>query len=251
MPHPSTLDQTARSAAGSATVARPARDVRGHLSRARHPAAVPVLLSLAVFTAYALLSLREHARFGTTGYDLGIFGQAVRAMAELRPPASEIRTATAPDSFTGSAYPLLGDHFHPVLALLAPLYALVPRVETLLLAQSALVATSTYVVARTAARHLRQPFTPALIGAAYGLSWGLQQLVAFDFHEVAFAVPLLALACAALLDGRWTPAAWWAGALLFVKEDLGATTAVFGLLLARHHRRAGLTLTVTATAELC
>jgi uncharacterized membrane protein len=30
------------------------------------------------------------------------------------------------------------------------------------------------------------------VGVAYGLSWGLQRAVDFDFHEVAFAVPLLA-----------------------------------------------------------
>ncbi|MCX4981529.1 DUF2079 domain-containing protein [Streptomyces sp. NBC_00572] len=204
---------------------------------------VPALLAAVFLALYAVFALREHARFRTTGYDLGIFGQAVRAYAEGRAPASEIRAATAPAGFTGDAYPLLGDHFHPVLALLAPLYRLAPHVETLLVAQAALVALAMYVLARTAQHHLpARKFAPVAIGTACGLGWGTQALIGFDFHEVAFAVPLLALACRAYLDGRTRAAACWAAALLLVKEDLGATAAVFGLLLVRQDRRTGLVL---------
>ncbi|MFD3536266.1 DUF2079 domain-containing protein [Streptomyces sp. NPDC058664] len=204
----------------------------------------PALLSAGFLVLYAVFALREHARFRTTGYDLGIFGQAVRSWAEGRAPASEIRAATAPAGFAGDAYPLLGDHFHPVLALLAPLYRLVPRVETLLVAQAALVALGVYVTARAAQRHLPERKSAAVVvGAACGLGWGTQQLIGFDFHEVAFAVPLLALACRAYLDGRTRAAACWAAALLLVKEDLGATAAMFGLLLMRQDRRTGLLLT--------
>lgn len=203
----------------------------------------PAVLSAVFFVLYAALALREHARFRTTGYDLGIFGQAVRAWSEGRLPASEIRAATAPAGFAGDAYPLLGDHFHPVLALLGPVYRLVPRVETLLVAQAALVALGVYVIARAARRHLPdRRFAPLAIGTACGLGWGTQALLGFDFHEVAFAVPLLALACRAYLDGRTRAAACWAAALLLVKEDLGATAAVFGLLLTRQDRRTGLVL---------
>ncbi|MEU7022049.1 DUF2079 domain-containing protein [Streptomyces sp. NPDC046203] len=201
-----------------------------------------------MFLVYTVYALREHARFGTTGYDLGIFDQAVRSYAEGRWPASELRTATAPPGFTGEAYPLLSDHFHPILALLAPLYLVAPHVETLLIAQAALMGVSTFVITRAAQRHLRARWAAPAIGLAYGFSWGLQQLIGFDFHEVAFAVPLLALAGSAYLEGRWVAAAWWAAALLLVKEDLGATAAVLALLLLRHHRRAGLLLGATALA---
>ena len=208
---------------------------------------LPTVLSAAVLLVYAVYALREHARFGTTGYDLGIFDQAVRSYAAGRWPASEIRTATAPPGFTGDSYPLLSDHFHPVLALLAPIYLVAPHVETLLVAQAALLACATYVITRAAQRHVAQRWAPPCLGLAYAFSWGLQQLVAFDFHEVAFAVPLLALAGRAYLDGRWVAASWWAAALLLVKEDLGATSVVFALLIVRHHRKAGLLLGAAAT----
>jgi uncharacterized membrane protein len=205
----------------------------------------PALVAAVLFALHTVFALHNHARFRTTGYDLGIFGQAVRSWAEGRLPASEIRTATAPAGFEGEALPLLGDHFHPALALLGPVYRLVPHVEVLLVAQAALVAAAVYVTGRTAQRHLPgQPSAGPLVGVACGLAWGTQTLIGFDFHEVAFALPPLALACRAYLDGRLRTAAWWAAALLLVKEDLGATAAVFGLLIAHRvrdgrERRAG------------
>ena len=70
-----------------------------------------------------------------------------------------------------------------------------------------------------------------MIGAAYGLSWGLQQMIDFDFHEIAFAVPLLACSLSALLRGKVRAAAVWALPLVFVKEDQGFTVAAIGILI--------------------
>ncbi|NUK86799.1 DUF2079 domain-containing protein [Streptomyces lunaelactis] len=213
-------------------------------ARPRHDRRTPVLVAAAVFAVYTVFALRLHAVFGTTGYDLGIFEQAVRSYAAGDLPDSEIRTASAPVGFTDDAFPLFADHFHPVLAVLAPLYRLLPHPELLLVVQAALIAVSAYAVSRAAARHVPHPAAGPVLGAAYAFSWGLQQLIGFDFHEVAFAVPLLALAGAAYLNGRWAAAAWWAGGLILIKEDLGATLLVLGLLLWRHHRRAGAALCV-------
>jgi uncharacterized membrane protein len=69
------------------------------------------------------------------------------------------------------------------------------------------------------------------IGAAYGLSWGLAQMIDFDFHEIAFAVPLLACSLSALLRGRTRAAVLWALPLVFVKEDQGFTVAALGLVV--------------------
>ena len=37
-----------------------------------------------------------------------------------------------------------------------------------------------------------------VVAAAYGLSWAIQAMVDFDFHEVAWGVPILAVAVDAL-----------------------------------------------------
>ncbi|MGW2270540.1 DUF2079 domain-containing protein [Streptomyces yangpuensis] len=176
----------------------------------------------ALFLAYTLLSLRIHERLLSHSFDLGIFVQVVRSYAEGRLPVSEIK---------GPDFPVLGDHFSPVLAVLAPLYVLWPSVKLLLVAQAALIAAGVLPLAFWARRALGSA-AAAVIGTCYGLSWGIASGVAYDFHEWAFAVPLLAFSLAALGEGRLRAAAYWALPLLLVKEDMGLTVAAIGLLIA-------------------
>ncbi|WP_240117326.1 DUF2079 domain-containing protein [Streptomyces sp. MUM 2J] len=188
-------------------------------------------LSGVLFFVYALVSLRTHERLLSNSYDLGIFEQAIRSYAHGELPVSELK---------GPDFPLLGDHFHPVLALLAPFYRVWPSPKTLLVAQAALVAASAIPLARWARRSLGLP-AGLVIGAGYGLSWGVASAVGFDFHEVAFAAPLLACSLCALGQGRLRAAAVWALPLLLVKEDLGLTVTAIGLVIAwRGNRRIGL-----------
>jgi uncharacterized membrane protein len=69
-------------------------------------------------------------------------------------------------------------------------------------------------------------------------------MVNYDFHEIAFAVPLLACSLSALVRGKTRAAVWWALPLVFVKEDQGFTLAAIGLIIALAYRRplAGLLL---------
>ncbi|WP_435850938.1 DUF2079 domain-containing protein [Streptomyces roseolus] len=191
------------------------------------PAPVPYLpyaLIAAVLTGlYFLYSWVQYDHFRTPSWDLGIFGQAVRSYAEFRVPVADIK---------GPGFPILGDHFSPVTALLAPLYWLWPSPVSLLFAQAALFAGSAVIVGRTAQQILGSRATGIALTVAYGLSWGLQEAVKSDFHEIAFAVPLLALTCRALLLGRWTAAVAWSAPLVLVKEDMGLTVAMVGAVLA-------------------
>ncbi|CAM5687065.1 hypothetical protein SCALM49S_06108 [Streptomyces californicus] len=131
---------------------------------------------------------------------------------------------------------ILGDHFSPIVALLAPLYWVWPSAAALLFAQAALFALGAAVVGRTAQQVLGGR-SGLCVTVAYGLSWGIQEAVKADFHEIAFAVPLLALVCRALLLERYTAALLWSLPLVLVKEDLGATVAVVGFLLFVYGRR--------------
>ncbi|WP_052230031.1 DUF2079 domain-containing protein [Streptomyces sp. CT34] len=199
---------------------------RGAAAHRRRPGR-PHLLAALFFAAYTALSVTKHLQLRSTGYDLGIFEQAVRAYAQLRAPVSELK---------GAGYNLLGDHFHPILATLAPLYRLFPTPLTLLTAQAALLALSVVPVTRLAIR-TTTPRLGTAIGIAYGLSWGLQKAVAFDFHEIAFAVPLLAFCLESLALRRWRTAAAWALPLVLVKEDLPLTVTAIGLYLLLSGRR--------------
>jgi uncharacterized membrane protein len=194
------------------------------------------VMAAGFFALYTVASVRQHVRLHTTGYDLGIFEQAVRSYAHGHLPHSEIK---------GPDFPLLGDHFSPILAVLAPIYRLFPSATTLLVAQSALLAVAVVPLAAWAQRALGRT-TALLIGMAYGLSWGIAQAIGFDFHEIAFAVPLISCSVCALGQGRAGAAVAWALPLLLVKEDLGLTVAVLGGLIAwLGQRRLGILTAVT------
>lgn len=78
------------------------------------------------------------------------------------------------------------------------------------------------------------------IGLAYGLSFGVQRAVRFDFHEIAFAMPLLARSMELLARRRWRAAAGWALPLLLVKEDQALTVAAIGVyVFCNGQRRIG------------
>ncbi|MFF4935310.1 DUF2079 domain-containing protein [Streptomyces griseofuscus] len=179
-------------------------------------------LAGAFAAVYAVLAVSRYVNFTTMSWDLGIFQQVVRSYAELRAPVSDLK---------GPGFDILGDHFSPVVALLAPLYRLLPGPVTLLLAQSALFGLSVLPVTRAGVRRLGRAAGLSL-GVAYGLSWGLQKAADFDFHEICFAVALIAFALEAVLDGRWRTALAWCTPLVLVKEDLGLTAAVIAALVA-------------------
>ncbi|MCX4907003.1 DUF2079 domain-containing protein [Streptomyces sp. NBC_00878] len=187
----------------------------------------PYLLAVTLFTAYTAVSVARYRYLATRSWDLGIFEQAVRAYAHLQAPVVDLK---------GPGTNILGDHFSPVIALLAPVYRVFPSPLTLLVAQAALFALSAVPVTRAAAGLLGRGRGLAL-GIAYGLSWGIQRAVDFDFHEICFAVPLIAFSLEALLARRWRRALLWALPLVLVKEDLGATVAAIALVVAVRCRR--------------
>ena len=144
----------------------------------------------------------------------------------------------------GPGFNQLGDHFSPILAVLGPVYRLFPHAQTLLVAQAVLVGLSIIPIGRAAVRLIGAAGGIA-VTVAYGLSFGIQAAVNVDFHEVAFAAPLLACAGAAALRGRWWITAAWCVPLLLVKEDLGATVAAIGVVgWFAGARRPGVTLLV-------
>ncbi|WIV60293.1 DUF2079 domain-containing protein [Amycolatopsis nalaikhensis] len=187
----------------------------------------PYVVAGVAFAGYAAWSLQRLRTFDASGFDLGIFEQAVRSYAHGHWPMSDL---------LGPGAPTLGDHFHPILALLAPFYLLWPSPGTLLLAQAFLLALSAVPVTRCASQVLGAR-RGAVVGAGYALSWGLLSAVNFDFHEICFAVPMLAFTAEHLLRERWRAAVWCALPLVLVKEDLPLTLAAVGLVLVLNRQR--------------
>jgi uncharacterized membrane protein len=194
-------------------------------------------IALAVFGAYAALSLFRLLQLNPTSWDLGIYTEYVKQYAHLQAPIVDIRAA---------GFNLLGDHFQPIVALIAPFFRVFPSAATLLVAQALLAASSVFPVSQVARDKLGAGPGRA-IAVAYGFSWGLQQMIEFDFHEIAFAVPLLAFSLSALVRDRVKAAVWWALPLVFVKEDQGFTVAAIGLAMIIAGRRANASAPATGT----
>lgn len=183
---------------------------------------VPPLIALIAALGYGLLGVQQWRSLDAPSWDLGIFTQLAKDYGTFSAPIVPIK---------GDGANLLGDHFHPILVLLAPVWWVWPSGAALLWTQALLLGASAIPLARLAIDRLGT-LPGTLVGLAYALSWGLQAAAAVQFHEIAFGVPLLALSLTALLRGRVRAAALWGGALVLVKEDLGLTVLLLGLVIA-------------------
>ena len=180
-----------------------------------------------VAAAYVVFAAWQWSQFTVKSWDLSIFAQLLDRYATLQVPIVTVK---------GDGFNLLGDHFHPLLAIFAPVYAAFPHAFTLLVIQGLCFAAAAGILARAAQRRLG-PAAGILLGIAFGLSWGLQNAAEAQFHEIALAVPLLTASLVAVLGSRWWAAAIWAAPLVFVKEDLGLTVVAVGLLIAYRARK--------------
>jgi uncharacterized membrane protein len=178
-------------------------------------------VALLALGAYFVISLFRLLQLTPGSYDFGIYTEYVKQLSQLHAPVVDI---LAP------GFNLLGNHFQVAVGVIAPFFRVVPSPATLLFFQALFAAVSVFPVA-AAGEALAGRSTGRLIGFAYGFSWGLQQMIEFDFHEVAVAVPLLAFSVSALVRRRPVAAIAWALPLVFVKEDQGFTVAAIGVLL--------------------
>lgn len=225
--------RAASPAPGGVPDSAPREPARHHSSRATIAPAIGLacsLLALAVHGAMSVAMWRYHV---VPSWDLGIFSQLAQAYSRLDIPIVDIKA---------NGFNLLGDHFHPLLILLGPLWRLAPSGLTLLLTQTVLFALAVYPLTRLAAGRLG-PGVGAACGVSFALSWGLIEASWSQFHEIAFAVPLLAWGLTWWLEGKTLRAALLLALLPFVKEDLGLTLMALAVALflragpARRERR--------------
>jgi len=182
---------------------------------------------------YSVFSYTMYYTARTAIYDLGIFYQAVKSYSDFRPGTS---IAKGLHNFGVANFSVLGDHFSPIDALLAPLLWIYNSPVDLLVAQGVLFALAIPFIwsfTRTAFGGGRM----ATLGAycvvlAYAISWQIAGAAAFNFHEVAFAPVLTAITFERLQKGKWRTAAIAMVGLLLVKEDMGFFLAGIGAGLA-------------------
>ena len=181
---------------------------------------------------YSLFSLTMFHTARTAIYDLGIFYQAVKSYSEFKPGYS---IAKGLHNFGMPDFSVLGDHWSPIDAALAPLLWIHDDPRDLLVAQAVLFALAIPFIwsfTRTALGGGRKGTIGAYcVSLAYAISWPIAGAAAFNFHEVAFAPVLTAMTLERLQKGKLKTALIAMLALLLVKEDMGFFVGGIGLCL--------------------
>jgi hypothetical protein len=128
------------------TLTRPRSEARATSgSHGRVQRALLVALALVSGSLYALEDWRRYATFQSAGYDVGIFDQGIRHYAHFEAPVSSLK---------GVGFSLLGDHFSPILAVLAPVFWIWSDTRVLGLVLGALIAASIFPVYAFSERRL-------------------------------------------------------------------------------------------------
>jgi len=151
-----------------------------------------VLLTCLMFVLYFLwLQIRRYEQLGAYAFDLGIFQQAVWLMAHMETPFVTVRGMN-----------ILGDHFTPILYLVAIPYRFWAHPFWLFLAQTVALAAGALPLYRLALRHIQKDWLAAIIAIGYLLHPALFTMLLFDFHPVLLSIPFVLWAMDAADEGR-------------------------------------------------
>jgi uncharacterized membrane protein len=195
----------------------------------RLPALVlAVAVALWVIVFFRLGALR-HDRYGTFGFDLGIYDQATWLLAFFHRPFITVR-----------GLDVFGHHMSPGLWLFAPAYWLDGGPKVLLGAQVLAQASGAFAIYLLARDVLHSRWAGCALGGALLLHPTSQYLVWEFFHPEAFAIGPLLFAYWAARTRRWH----WFWPMAFVaismKEDVALAIAVIGVIVVvRGARRIG------------
>lgn len=181
--------------------------------------ATAIVIHFAVILA---LGLFRHWGYMTSIFDLGVFDQAVWGTLH-----GDFMLNT---SIFNQAINWLGFHFHPVLLLFVPLYAIAPYPEWFALAQALALSIAAWPIFLLASRVCKSEAAGLLWTLAYLVNPFLLNAAAWDFHPVALAVPFIALGLLAIEKADSRLLFLSCLPLLFIQEQLGLTVAAFGVL---------------------
>lgn len=191
---------------------------------------VAVIVAIAAYVIYVSIhTILNHHSLGTAAYDLGLQENVLW---------NTVHGHLLYSSLMHSHY--LGVHTSFVLLAIAPIYALVPRPETLLVLQTLAVAGAAWPLFLLARRLLASPTQAAVVA----LLWLTHPAVAggnfYDFHPAALA-PLAIFSAGHLwATERWLPFWIAVAAMLTVKEDMAIAVVLIGLVtLLGPQRRVG------------
>jgi len=183
---------------------------------------VAILLFIGYCLLFSYLAIAQHESLHTHAFDLGYLDQVVWNTAHGRPFVYSLST-WAPTS--------LGEHFSPILALLAPLYWIWPDVRALLIVQTVVIALGAFPVFWLARERLKSDLAALSFSAAFLLFPALEAANMFDFHAVTLAPSFLLFAFYYMERQRYKMFLLFAVLAMACKEEIPLLISMMGLYL--------------------
>lgn len=179
-----------------------------------------VWLAVCLFIAtYGFLGVRNHWNFGTTGFDMGIYDQAMWLVAH------------GEQFMTMRGMNVWGHHNNLIMYLFAPFYRLGAGPEFLILVQAVVMGLGAIPVAKLAEVRFRSAWIGTLFAVSYLLYPSTAWLTFCNFHPEALAVtPLLF----SWWFARTRRVGWLAFSVLIAlstREEVGLVVTMTGFVL--------------------
>ncbi len=205
----------------------------------RAPLIIAVLLTVVYAAYFSWFGLGRHWKTNSGRFDLGNMEQVVWNVTHGH-------GFTMTDPYGTAQVSRLAFHADWLLLALVPIYALIPRTETLLLLQVLVVASGGLAVFLIGRKLFAAPWWGTLFTVMYLLNPGLQWATIFDFHAVTLASPLILWSIWLAMNRRYGWLAVTAGLALAAKEEIGLMLPAIGIYLwfVQRKRRWGAAMTV-------
>jgi len=179
-----------------------------------------IVFFLIISSVYAVMSLVKHSHYETFA-DLGIFNQGIWQFSRFEWPIITFHLNK----------PFLGDHFDPILIVLAPFYWIYSSEKTLLFLQPFIILSAIIPLYLISYRLTKSILFSFSILIAYSFYLPLQYTIFYDFHDIVFVPPLFAWVYYFYLQNRKLLISLFLILLLLTKEEVGFFVATFGLYL--------------------
>lgn len=144
-----------------------------------------------------------------TGFDLAIYDQAIWLYSRFKVPIVTVRGLN-----------ILGDHFSPILILIAPVFWIFEDARVLLVLQAQIVSLSAFFIFKTLIQLLKNQRDAFILSLSFFFFLGLQYALDYDFHLISIAVLPISLIFYGLFLNKMFP--YWLGIVIAfgLKEDL-------------------------------
>ncbi len=196
------------------------------------------VLTVGYIVTLSTLTVLRHNSFMTHAFDLGIHNQVVYNGLHSGVLRSTLH-GVEPINY-------LGEHFSPILYLVAPVYALRQDARTLLVLQSFALGIGAIAVYLLAQSKTRSAVLSVALSASYLLYPALHGVNTFDFHQIALVTSLLLFALYFLETGRDRIFLLFLALALLCKEEVALTATAIGLYVALVKRRPKFGLAIVA-----